>query len=355
MKKILSVNETEKQRILEMHGFTKKTKVISEQYAELKGLLTKNRFIEDFITSLEKSNSKSFDEVSTILGRQGDETLTKAFDRVLSKAVQTQGRDGGVKILQFCKKLSTINSQFAEEFYKSQIKVIDKIKEKYPEKWEMLVKTNYGEKILEKYKSGASSSYSNASSKLDELGIANQIQNYLNPNRFNSLNKQAFEAQFALVKNNLSRASDIFSNQSLLNDVFGVIFSKNATGTQIDELLNGMSMKIGFNKEQQEVFDKLLNYFSTGKNPSFGKYQTPWLNDIANMGSDVWRGVRPIVEPAANNLVKKGIKVVKWGLISVGVVIFLLIVFLFAGISALIGGGSKKSGKSREYKSKYED
>lgn len=354
MKKILSVNETEKQRILEMHGFTKKTKVISEQYAELKGLLTKNRFIEDFITSLEKSNSKSFDEVSTILGRQGDETLTKAFDRVLSKAVQTQGREGGVKILQFCKKLSTINSQFAEEFYKSQIKVIDKIKEKYPGNWETLVKTNYGEKILEKYKKGTSSSSS--SSKLDELGIANQIKNYLNPNRFDSLNKQAFEAQFALTKNKLSSTSDIFSNQSLLNDVFGVIFSKNATGAQIEELLNGMSMKIGFNKEQQEVFDKLLNYFSTGKNPSFGKYQTPWLNDIANMGSDAWNGVRPIVEPVVNKLVNKGIKVVKWGLISVSVVVFLLIVLLLAGISALSsslkGGGSKKE---RTYKSQYED
>jgi hypothetical protein len=43
---------------------------------------------------------------------------------------------------------------------------------------------------------------------------------------------------------------------------FVTIFSKNATADQIQELLNAMSMKIGFNKEQQEVFDKLLNYFS---------------------------------------------------------------------------------------------
>jgi hypothetical protein len=215
------------------------------------------------------------------------------------------------------------------------------------------LETQYGDKLKQNIESkkGASSSTS-SSSKLDELGITTQIQNYLNPNRFDGLNRQAFDAQFVLTKNNLSRTSDIFSNQTLLNDLFGTIFSKNATAEQIQELLNAMSMKIAFNKEQQEVFGKLLNYFSTGKNPSFGKYQTPWLNDLANMSSSAWNGAKPIVEPIADKLVKKGVKALKVAGITVGIVVFLVIVLLFSAISALRGGGSKKE---RKYNSKYED
>jgi hypothetical protein len=271
-----------------------------------------------------------------------------AFNRVLDLAVNG-GRVEGAKVMQFCRKLSSINDQFAQKFYENQIKVIDKIKQKYPNDWEKLVKTNYGEKVLERAKKGTSSS---SSSKLDELGIASQIQNYLNPNRFDGLTKQAFDSQVVLTKNKLSNSSGIFTNQSLLNDVFGIIFSKKATATQIQEVLDIMSMKIGFNKEEKEVFDKLLNYFTTGKNPSFGKYETPWLNDLANMGSSAWNGARPIVEPIADKFVKKGITALKIAGITVGVVVFLIIVLLFAAISALRGGGSKKE---RKYNSKYQD
>lgn len=345
MKKILSVNPNEKQRILEMHGFTNNSNVINEQYSELR-----SKIVDKFVSGLEKNDVKAFDELSTIIGRKSNEALDVAFNRVLDLAVNG-GRVEGAKVMKFCRKLSSFNDQFAQKFYENQIKIIDKIKQKYPNDWEKLVKTNYGEKVLEKAKKGASSS-SSSSSKLDELGIATQIQNYLNPNRFDGLSRQAFDAQFVLTKNNLSRTSDIFSSQTLLNDVFGTIFSKNATADQIQELLNVMSMKIGFNKEQQEVFDKLLNYFSTGKNPSFGKYQTPWLNDLANMGSSAWNGAKPIVEPIADKLVKKGITALKIAGITVGVVVFLVIVLLFAAISALRGGGSKKE---RKYNSKYED
>ena len=343
MKKILSVNPNEKQRILEMHGFTNNSNVINEQYSELR-----SKIVDKFVSGLEKNDVKAFDELSTIIGRKSNEALDVAFNRVLDLAVNG-GRVEGAKVMQFCRKLSSINDQFAQKFYENQIKVIDKIKQKYPNDWEKLVKTNYGEKVLERAKKGTSSS---SSSKLDELGIASQIQNYLNPNRFDGLTKQAFDSQVVLTKNKLSNSSGIFTNQSLLNDVFGIIFSKKATATQIQEVLDIMSMKIGFNKEEKEVFDKLLNYFTTGKNPSFGKYETPWLNDLANMGSSAWNGARPIVEPIADKLVKKGITALKIAGITVGVVVFLIIVLLFAAISALRGGGSKKE---RKYNSKYQD
>jgi hypothetical protein len=344
MKKILSVNPNEKQRILEMHGFANNLNVINEQYNELK-----SKIVDKFVIGLEKNDVKAFDELSTIIGRKSNEALDVAFNRVLDLAVNG-GRVEGAKVMQFCRKLSSFNDQFAQKFYENQIEIIDKIKQKYPNDWEKLVKTNYGEKVLEKVKKGASSSSS--SSKLDELGIATQIQNYLNPNRFDGLTKQAFDSQVVLTKNKLSNSSGIFTNQSLLNDVFGIIFSKKATATQIQEVLDIMSMKIGFNKEEKEVFDKLLNYFTTGKNPSFGKYETPWLNDLANMGSSAWNGARPIVEPIANKLINKGIKTLKVAGITVGVVVFLIVVLLCAAISSLRGGGGKKE---RKYNSKYND
>jgi hypothetical protein len=87
------------------------------------------------------------------------------------------------------------------------------------------------------------------------------------------------------------------------------------------------------------IFDQL--------NPSFAKYETPWLNDLANMGSSVWDGAKPLVEPLAKNAINKGIKFVKWTVISVGVIIFLIIALLFAALSS--SGGSKKQ---REWNSK---
>lgn len=348
MKKILSVNATEKLRILEMHGFINKpnvineSNVINEQIKELETI-----FVKDFVKGLEKSDIKAFDELGVIIGKKADETLSGAFDRVLSLAITTGGRQESAQVFKFCKKLSLVNDKFAEKFTENQIDVINNIKKKYPGNWENLIKINYGEKVLEKYKKGISSSSTSAGSKIDELGIASQINSYLNPNKFDSLTKQAFDAQVVLTKNNLSSSSGIFTNQALLNDVFGIIFSKKATGTQIQEVLDIMSMKIAFNKEEKEVFDKLLNYFTTGKNPSFAKYETPWLNDLANMGSSVWDGAKPIVEPLAKNAINKGINIIKWGVISVGVFIFLIIALLFSAVSS--SGGSKKQ---REWKSK---
>ncbi len=139
MKKIIKLTELDVVRIIK--------RVISEQYVELEDI-----FINKILQSLEKTDTKVFDELSVLLKKNTNETLTGAFNRVLNSAIRTNGREGGIEILKFCRKLSSINNQFAEEFYKSQIKVIDKIKEKYPEKWETLVKTNYGDNILEKYK-----------------------------------------------------------------------------------------------------------------------------------------------------------------------------------------------------------
>jgi hypothetical protein len=149
MKKLLFVTENEKQTILEMHGFINNPNVINEQYVELEKI-----FINPLIKGLEKTDSKAFNELSTILGRGTDETLSGAFDRVLSKAVDQNSREAGINILKFCKKLSSINPQFAEEFYNNQIKVIDKIRQnpKYSNQWEKLIKDNYGEEVLEKYK-----------------------------------------------------------------------------------------------------------------------------------------------------------------------------------------------------------
>jgi len=65
------------------------------------------------------------------------------------------------------------------------------------------------------------------------------------------------------------------------------------------------------------------------------------------MGSNVWNGAKPIVEPLAKNAIKKGVNIVKWGAISVGVLIFLIIALLFAALSS--SGGSKKQ---REWNSK---
>jgi hypothetical protein len=179
MKKILSVNATEKLRILEMHGFINKpnvineSNVINEQIKELETI-----FVKDFVKGLEKSDIKAFDELGVIIGKKADETLSGAFDRVLSLAITTGGRQEGAKVMQFCRKLSSVNDKFAEEFYKTQTDTINKLKQKYPADWEKLVKTNFGEEVLEKAKKGTSSSSS--SSKIDELGIAGQIQNYLN-------------------------------------------------------------------------------------------------------------------------------------------------------------------------------
>jgi hypothetical protein len=149
MKKLLFVTENEKQTILEMHGFINNSNVINEQYIELEKI-----FINPLIKGLEKTDSKAFDELSTILGRRTDETLSGAFDRVLSKAVDYHSREDGINILKFCRKLSSINDQFAEEFYQSQIEVIDKIRlhPDYSKNWELMVKGNFGEKVLEKYK-----------------------------------------------------------------------------------------------------------------------------------------------------------------------------------------------------------
>ena len=106
-----------------MHGFTNKTNVINEQYKELE-----NIFIKDFVKGIEKTDTKAFDELGEIIGKRSDETLSGAFDRVLSKAINTNGREGGSKVLEFCRKLSTVNDKFAEKFYKTQIKTINKIK-----------------------------------------------------------------------------------------------------------------------------------------------------------------------------------------------------------------------------------
>ena len=188
MKKLLFVTENEKQRILEMHRITDKSTVISEQVKELEHLVSNS-----FVKGLEKNDVKAFDELSTIIGRKGSETLDVAFVRVLDSAIKGGNRADGVNALKFCKKLSLINDEFAEKFYQSQIKVIDKIRlhPEYSKQWELMVKANFGERVLEKYKKGLSSSSTNASSKIDELGIASQINSYLNPNRFDGLTKQS--------------------------------------------------------------------------------------------------------------------------------------------------------------------
>jgi hypothetical protein len=149
MKKSLLVTEDERQRILEMHGFNNKVNVINEQYKELE-----NIFVKDFLKGLEKTDAKTFDELGVIISKRSDETLSGAFDRILTSAING-GRQEGIQVLKFCRTLSAVNDKFAEKFYKTQIKTIDKIKLKYPEKWEDLVKTNFGEKVLEKYKKGA--------------------------------------------------------------------------------------------------------------------------------------------------------------------------------------------------------
>jgi hypothetical protein len=160
MKKLLFVTENERQTILEMHGFINNPNVINEEYTELEKIF-KNPYAElekifknPFVKGLEKSNPKAFDELSKILDRRADETLSGAFDRVLSKAVDNGSRADGVNVLKFCKQLSLINDQFAEEFYKNQIEVINKIRlhPEYSKQWELMVKNNFGEKVLEKYK-----------------------------------------------------------------------------------------------------------------------------------------------------------------------------------------------------------
>jgi hypothetical protein len=153
MRKLLFVTENERQTILEMHGFINKPNVINEQYIEIRKVFAKS-LAKDLVTGLEKSNSKKFDELSKILGRSTDETLLSAFNRMLTKAIRTDGREEGAKVLQFCRELSLINDQFAEEFMLQQIEVINKIRQspKYSGQWESLVKINYGEKVLEKYK-----------------------------------------------------------------------------------------------------------------------------------------------------------------------------------------------------------
>jgi hypothetical protein len=148
MKKSLLVTEDERQRILEMHVFNNKVNVINEQYKELE-----NIFVKDFLKGLEKTDAKTFDELGVIISKRSDETLSGAFDRILTSAING-GRQEGIQVLKFCRTLSAVNDKFAEKFYKTQIKTIDKIKLKYPEKWENLVKTNFGEKVLEKYKKG---------------------------------------------------------------------------------------------------------------------------------------------------------------------------------------------------------
>lgn len=160
MKKLLFVTENEKQTILEMHGFINNPNVINEEYTELEKIFKnpyaelEKIFINPFVKGLEKSNPKAFDELSKILDRRADETLSGAFDRVLSKAVDNGSRADGVNALKFCKQLSLINDQFAEEFYKNQIEVINKIRlhPEYSKQWELMVKNNFGEKVLEKYK-----------------------------------------------------------------------------------------------------------------------------------------------------------------------------------------------------------
>lgn len=150
MKKLLSVSENEKQRILEMHGLYNKLNVITEQATPYKAL--EGIFLNPLIKGLEKSDSKAFDELGTILLKRSDETLSGAFDRVLAKVIETEGREGGIEILKFCKKLSSINSQFSEQYAKLQTPYINKMKVKYPEKWEQLVEVNFGKEVLEKYK-----------------------------------------------------------------------------------------------------------------------------------------------------------------------------------------------------------
>ena len=136
-----------------MHGFINKPNVINEQYAELRKVFA-NSLTKDLVKGLEKSNSKKFDELSKILSRSTDETLLSAFNRALTTAIRTEGREGGAQVFKFCRELSLINDQFAEEFMLQQIEVINKIRQspKYSEKWETLVTINYGEKVLEKYK-----------------------------------------------------------------------------------------------------------------------------------------------------------------------------------------------------------
>ena len=134
-----------------MHGFINKPNVINEQYIEIRKVFAKS-LAKDLVKGLEKSNSKKFDELSKILGRSTDETLLSAFNRMLTTAIRTDGREGGAKVLQFCRELSLINDQFAEEYMVQQIEVINKIRQspKYSDQWESLVKINYGEKVLEK-------------------------------------------------------------------------------------------------------------------------------------------------------------------------------------------------------------
>jgi hypothetical protein len=153
MRKLLFVTENERQTILEMHGFINKPNVINEQYTDIRTLFTTS-LAKDLVKGLEKKDVKVFDELSTIIGRSTDETLLSAFVRVLESAIKGKVRTDGVKALKFCKKLSLINEEFAEKFYESQIDVIDKIRlhPKYSKQWELMVKANFGEIVLEKYK-----------------------------------------------------------------------------------------------------------------------------------------------------------------------------------------------------------
>jgi hypothetical protein len=153
MKKLLFVTENERQTILEMHGFINKPNVINEQYTDVRTLFT-TTLAKDLVKGLEKNDVKVFDELSTIIGRSTDETLLTAFNRVLTNVIKTGNRTDGANVLKFCKKLSLINDEFAEKFYQSQIEVINKIRlhPEYSKQWELMVKGNFGEKVLEKYK-----------------------------------------------------------------------------------------------------------------------------------------------------------------------------------------------------------
>lgn len=147
MKKVVRLNESDIVRIVK--------RVINEQVNKQFDNLGKI-FSDELVIGLEKTNKMVFDNLSKIVEKKEGETLSFAFKKMLTKAILNGGGREGVSVLKFCKELSLINEKFAEEFYKTQIETINKIRQnpKYsdPDEWQNLVKINFGDKVLEKYK-----------------------------------------------------------------------------------------------------------------------------------------------------------------------------------------------------------
>jgi hypothetical protein len=339
MKKILKISDTEKKMILEMYGLKTESQTLNEQYAELENLI-----IRSFVKDLEKTDIKTFESLSKKLGRREGETLAGAFDRILTKAVETHGKDGGAAIMSFCRELTRVNDKFASEFYKTQKPVINQLKKQYPNDWEKLVDTNYGPKIKNLYKAemvGGSSAASSAEKQLKQIKFEMNIKNAITSGKFNSMSKQQFDKEFVLVKQNLNSTSDLFNNTNSLDDAFSAIFSKHAQPQQIQEILDIMSYKIGMDKENKELFDYLLAKMQATSTYQSGKYNTPWMNDAASLGKDALKGAVNIATPIVEKAWGATLKTLKITAISIGVILFLTIIMIMRSCSSGPSGSSR--------------